>query len=75
VEKFGTIASSATDGSSNVSVPTKNRLPAMPCAPAEWADMKSAKPVTAQRIGILPIAAAPCDGVQHRTPCYRPARS
>ena len=23
----------------------------------------------------LPIAAAPCDGVQHRTPCYRPARS
>src|SRR5260370_30864414 len=34
VEKFGTIASSATAGSSNVRVPGKYRLPAMPCA---WA--------------------------------------
>src|SRR5215831_16710748 len=35
LEKFGTIASSATAGSSNDSVPGKNRLPAIPCAWAE----------------------------------------
>src|SRR5258708_1867605 len=34
VEKFGTIASSATAGSSNVKVPGKYRLPAIPCV---WA--------------------------------------
>src|SRR5262249_6268601 len=32
--KFGTMASSATAGSSNESVPGKKRLPAIPCA---WA--------------------------------------
>src|SRR5262249_18356527 len=35
-EKFGTIASSATAGSSNESVPGKNRLLAIPWACAEW---------------------------------------
>ena len=49
VEKFGTMASSATDGSSNVSVPTKNRLPAIPCAPAECAEGSSAKLIAAWR--------------------------
>jgi hypothetical protein len=49
VEKFGTMASSATDGSSNVSVPTKNRLPAIPCAPAECAERSSAKLIAAWR--------------------------
>src|SRR5262245_4329525 len=33
--EVGTIASSATAGSSNESVPGKNRLPAIPCACAE----------------------------------------
>src|SRR5262245_39499224 len=35
VAKFGKIASSATAGSSNESVPGKNRFPAIPCACAE----------------------------------------
>jgi|SRR5580700_7723636 hypothetical protein len=58
VEKFGTMASSATDGSSNVSVPTKNRLPAIPCAPAECAGRSSAK-LTAARRTVRTVAPLP----------------
>src|SRR6516225_7889926 len=55
-------ASSATAGSSNVSVPTKKRLPAMPCASAECADTTSAKANITLRIDPLRIAApAMCD--------------
>ena len=54
--KCGTMASSATDGSSNVSVPTKNRLPAMPCASAECAEAKSANVSMELRIDPLRTA-------------------
>src|SRR5262249_37341601 len=50
------MASSATAGSSNVSVPTKKRLPAIPCASAECAEANNAKAITALPIDTLRIA-------------------
>src|SRR5262245_58755487 len=55
MEKSGTMASSATDGSSNVSVPTKNRFPAIPCASAECAKANSAQASTALLIAPVRI--------------------
>ena len=53
------IHSSATAGSSNVIVPTKKRLPAIPWACAEPAHGSSAKAIMAYRIDIFVSSTPP----------------